>query len=248
MSAPVTRRRALVASAAAALGIGAGVAPALAAPAAVPAVSPETKALQAELARLSREYRVACREADEVSERVEYPDPPEALYVRPGDRSLFMRQPEPSWSDKANGRDWWADPRTVEHLRNDAFRRLDGLGCPAACARRDEILAAIERWEAEDTAAEDAVGYTAAQDRFDAASAAYRAFRIRLVEMRTDDPDALTVKALAIVDLCDRSEARLDSLIARAMERDSGAHETALALSMARDFIALFGTSAWVSA
>lgn len=246
MSAALTRRRALLGTAAAAIGI--GVPAVVASAKAAPAVSPEAKVLQAELARLSCEYRTASREADEAGQRVDYPDPPEALYVRPDDRRLFARQPEPSWSDKADGRDWWADHETVERLRGASFAYLSGAQCPAACARRDEVVAAADAWRAADKAAEDAAGWTAAQERFDAASTAYAEFRARLVEMRTDDPEVLTVKALVIVDRCSRSADRLDALIAQAMKRECGADETSLALSMARDFIGLFGHSVWVSA
>ena len=248
MSPAVTRRRALATSAAAAIGLGVPMVAAAAAPAVVQAVSPEVASLQEEAGRLSSAYRRACREADETSLRVEYPDPPEALYVRPGDRRLFLREPEPSWSDKAEGRDWWANFTTIGHLREDRFRNLDGRACQMACARRDEVVGAYEAWQAADAAAEDAVGHTAAQTRFETACAAYSEFRARLVAMRTDDPEVLTVKALVIVDRCGRKSDRLDTLIERAVEQDGQADEVALALSMARDFIGLCGHSAWVSA
>lgn len=243
MRAAVTRRSALRGSAVAALGLVAGVAPALAVastPSAASSISSEAAALQAELARLSSTYRRACRESDAVSQAMVDFEPPEALYARPGDAQLLWgRIPVKSWQDP--DRYWFCDEDLVGRLRADPFHHLDGSPTLGA-ARRDEIVNAWDGWQAAQKAAEDASGLTAAEERFEAAFAAYAEFRVRLVEMRTDDPEILTVKALCIADLCGRAAERLGSGISRALKRDAGAYEDALALSLARDFLGLMGT------
>ncbi len=205
-----------------------------------PPISVEAKALQTELALLSSTYRRACREADAANDATADVDPPEALYARTGDMQvLFGRFPVESWASP--GRRWYADADLIEKLRADPFHTLAGTPTKGA-ARRDEIVAAWDRWQAARDAADDASGYTAAQERFEVAQADYEAFRVRLVEMRTDDPEVLTVKALALADLCRRDPSALDACIERAIKRDVGAYRDALALSLARDFLGLMGT------
>ena len=165
MSGAPTRRRLLAGSAAAALGLAAGVAPASASastPAIASNVSAEAAALQTELARLSSTYRRACREADEANAATADVEPPEALYARPGDaRLLWGRIPVESWS--APGRYWFGDEDLVDRLRVDPFRYLDGSPT-AGAARRDEIVGAWDSWRAAQKAAEDASGHTAAEE------------------------------------------------------------------------------------
>ncbi len=50
------------------------------------------------------------------------------------------------------------------------------------------------------------------------------------------------MKALCIADLCRGRADRLGYGIERALKRDTGAYEDALALSLARDFLGLMGT------
>ncbi len=254
MSGALTRRRALLGSAAAAIGLGvpaaiaattpaiAATTPAIAAttPAIAQATSPEAAALQAELCRLSSAYRQACREVDEASDRTADVAAPEELFAQPDDMQLLWgRFPVDSWASP--GRRWYADADLIERLRADPFRTLAGTPTKGA-ARRDEIVTAWDRWQAARNAADDASGYTAAQERFEVAQAAYEAFRLRLVEMRTDDPEVLTVKALALADLCRGDPSALDACIERAIKRDVGPYRDALALSLARDFLGLMGT------
>lgn len=205
-----------------------------------PPVSAEAAELREELCRLSSTYRRAAREADEAQEATAEVEPPEALYARAGDaQALWGRIPERSWAQE--GRYWFGAPDIVEKLRADPLRYLDGSPSPGA-ARRDEIVAAWDGWRADTRAAEDASGYTEAQARFDAAYEAYEAFRLRLVEMRTADPEVLTVKAMALADLCRGNGPPLDNDIALALKRDHGAYRDALALSMARDFLGMLDT------
>ncbi len=87
---------------------------------------------------------------------------------------------------------WYADADLIEGMRGDSFRKLASTPTKGA-ARRDEIVTAWDRWQAARNAADDASGYTAAQERFGVARAAYEASRVRLVELRSDDPEVLTV-------------------------------------------------------
>ncbi len=243
MSAVPTRRGVLTGSAAAALGLASGVASTSASastPAVASNVSAEAAALQTELAHLSSTYRRACREADEASAATVDAEPSEALYARPGDAQLLWgRIPVESW--QTPGRYWFCDEDLVDRLKADPFRCFDGSPT-AGAARRDEIVSAWDAWRAAQATAEAASGLTAAEERFAAAYAAYGEFRTRLVEVQTEDPEILTVKALCIADLCRGSADRLGYGIKRALERDVGAYEDALALSLARDFLGLMGT------
>ncbi len=204
-----------------------------------PPISVEAKALQAELARLSSTYRRACQEADATNDATVEVDPPEALFWQPGDNDkLWGRCPVESWASP--GRHWYADADLIERLRADPFHTLAGTPMKGA-ARRDEIVEAWDGWRANVKAAEDSSGYTAAEARYEAARDAYADFRAHLVELRTDDPEVMTVKALAIADLC-RGTKRFEACIAAEIKEWCGAYEGALSLSLARDFIGLLGT------
>ena len=206
---------------------------------AAPIVSVEAATLKEDLVRLSSTYRMACHEADVLNEATPDVDPPEALFAQPGDvQMLWGRFPVESWAFP--GRYWFGDDKLIDRLRTDPFRYLDGSPT-AGAARRDEIVGAWDRWQEEKKATEDASGYTAAQERFEAAFEAYEALRVQLVEMRTSDPEVLTVKALAIADMIRGRTRGLDGNIKQAMERDGGAQDDALALSLVRDFLGLIG-------
>ena len=239
MRASLSRRNALRGSLAASLGLVAGVAPTDAHP--VSSMSAEATALRVEFDRVSTEYRAACRATDEAADFIAYPDAPEEIFARPGDfHRLRCCTPDKSWEF---GRLWYGEPENIERLRGGSFRFLSGRIDQEGATRRDEIVGAWDRWAAARAAAEDACGYTASQARFDAACNAYDAFRMRLVDLRTTDPAVMALKAMVVVELVRGAETLLDRRIEQAIERQYGPEESALSLSLTRDFVALLGTA-----
>ncbi len=144
------------------------------------------------------------------------------------------------WSGKGH---WYGKEEKIERLRAEPYPLYPVPGGGpnvAARVRRDEIVDAYDRHKAAEKLAEDASGQTAAQADWDEASEAYDAFRRRLIEMRTADPDVIRLKAAVVLERYDNDLEYFDKDLSRVLRHD-GPEEEALCFSLMRDMVAQVG-------
>ncbi len=105
---------------------------------------------------------------------------------------------------------------------------------------------AWDRWHADKNAAKDASGETAALAEYDAVGDEHDAFVLRLVYLKTADPDVMKIKAALCLDAW-RDVERFDNAVRRVAE-DSEDIEDALSISLMRDLMAQLGGAHRVTA
>ncbi len=240
MNAPVTRRALLGATAAiGAVGLPAAAMPVLASP--TPTASATASALHDEFRAVAHRHRVAMGRFNEAEAATVYLAEPEALMARPDDgQVLRWHFWDRHWSGKGH---WYGKEEKIERLRAEPYPLYPVPGGGpnvAARVRRDEIVDAYDRHKAAEKLAEDASGQTAAQADWDEASEAYDAFRRRLIEMRTADPDVIRLKAAVVLERYDNDLEYFDKDLSRVLRHD-GPEEEALCFSLMRDMVAQVG-------
>ena len=155
----------------------------------------------AELIALGREWQAAadhcdraCDALDAAGERLRDINPPEALFRRPSDSIAFT-----SVAHRFRETRWLWFPRdSVEDLRTYAFVNPWGDPLVRDQARRDEIVAAYDAWRAEIAADQQATGYTAAFEVYEAAIDVSHQLRQRIIAMRATTLAGVMVKARVI--------------------------------------------------
>jgi hypothetical protein len=208
------------------------VAPALAAPASDPAITELARLYEETWARL-----MTAMDAFNAAEgRLARPAMPEALYAREDERAADMSgmvRREPS------GRRYYVKT-AVEAMRGWKVEWSAPLYLPT-WERRDEIVGVWDAWQAAQKAAEDAAGYTEANEAYGAALNADDAVRLRIINFRSTDPAVLRLKLRAMADSAGHLE-NLDGAIAFGIEQH-GPSEDEFALSIARDLCAVHGVT-----
>ena len=157
--------------------------------------------LDAELIALGHEWQAAadhcdhaCDALDAAGERLRDIHPPEALFRRPSDSIAFTSVAHP-YRDM---RRLWFPRDSVEDLRIYAFVNPWGDPLVADQARRDEIVAAYDAWRAEISADQQATGYTSAFEVYEAAVAASRQLRLRIIAKPAITLAGVMVKARVV--------------------------------------------------
>ncbi len=239
MSAVVTRRRALLGSAAAAIGI--GVPATIASPAeAATAASPEAAALLREFHDVAGRFNAAGERLDKVITATARVPEPEALFARGQDFwTLGCIPARRHWMGQ---RYTYGEDKLIAELR----ALPDGDGDRGRADRRDELVNAWDRWHADKNAAKDASGETAALAEYDAVGDEHDAFVLRLVYLKTANPDVMKIKAALCLNAW-RDVERFDNAVRRVAE-DSEDIEDALSISLMRDLMAQLGGAHRVTA
>ena len=187
-----------------------GLAATVAIPATVSARAADATEPDAELIALGQEWATSREQLDAAWEAHEDacdrwdggPPPAAELFVRKFDSPLSYSAVRYN-ADKVR---WYGRPEIVERLRNlhleavPEIHRTDGTLQPAvpdlkARARRDEIMAAYERWQADRAVVAEACGLTAATARTDAEIEVNSAVRRRIIKTRATTLAGMLVKA-----------------------------------------------------
>ena len=155
----------------------------------------------AELVALGREWQAAddhcdhaCDALDAAVERLRDIDPPEALFRRRSDSIAFTSVAHRFRDTKR----LWFPRNAVEELRTYAFVNPWGDPLVDDRARRDEIVAAYDAWRAEISADQQATGYTSAFEVYEAAVAASRQLRLRIIAKPAITLAGVMVKARVV--------------------------------------------------
>ena len=242
MSGSLSRRTALGGSLAASLGLMVGSASAAVAgdfPSTGRAMSAEAAALQAEFETTAKRHRRALERCDEADEAMVWPEIPDALFWKSADRAFFaFALPG---RERCSERRWWGFSDDLEGLQGRQLAFVNGSPIRDARARRDEIVAADCAYRAAVAAAELAAGMPAAEAEYEEAAGAFFDFTDRLIALRTDDPDVMGLKALALVEVA-RRQGGHEKLIERTIADESN-QAMCLGASLLRDFIEQLGTA-----
>ena len=231
-SAPETRltRRSLFPSIAAAMTVGA--ASGTAGAAASPHPDAELLALFDEWQKQAKSCDAATQLEIEAEDRCVWPEPPEAIFARPGDRGLLLMDPP-----IRRGRGWWF-PET-QYLR-EAFSNCD-LGQRIFQDRRNranEIVAACDKWEEARARAAHESGFADVEAEAARLYGANNVLRERILEARASTLDGLLAKA-RVVRWCytGTHEHFLEQIADDIEERGAGDH--GISLSIVRDLICM---------
>ena len=234
MNALVTRRGLLGATAA----VGAVAFPAAASATASTAggISAEATALLREFHDVAARFNAAGDRIDQTTSATVRVPEPEALFARADDFwVLGCISPERHWA----GQRWtYGESGCIAQLRE----LPTDDGDKKRADRRDEIVGAWDRWHAEKAAARDASGETEASDRYREVGDKHDALLLRLVHMRTADPDIMKLKAGAVLNLWGGEPDRFDRALARVLKHDD-IDEIPLSISLMRDMMAQLGAA-----
>lgn len=194
----------------------------------------------AELIALGREWQSAddhcdhaCDALDAAAERLRDIDPPEALFRRRSDSIAFTSVAHRFRDTKR----LWFPRDAVEELRTYAFVNPWGDPLVDDRARRDEIVAAYDAWRAEISADEQVMGYTAAFLTYEAAVAACRQLRLRIMSKPAATLAGVMVKARVIERAYDGLD-ELRELVAHSHEQGASDAD-AMATSAIVDLLAM---------
>ena len=180
----------------------------------------------------------------------ELPDPPEALFRRPGDLRCFYGFTGSVQHE--SGRRWYGDDRSLAYLRersftdwvpgksdNDEDVPLVEVPAERANRRREEILAAWEQWQAEIARMDEQSGYAAALAAREAARDLAHDLRATVIETPATTLQGLRLKAEVALGSCfSTAEEWLEEL-------DEGmASPEQIAATICVDLLAIVGAAA----
>lgn len=239
--APMPRRALLAGLAASPAAITLAIAPAPAM--AHPAATAARAAVLAKVVELTQLYDAAMKRSATALEAMDVAD---GRLIKPPIPGVLFQQPDDPLDGyvtadrRHDGRLWYGSAMKVDQLRRWPMVEM---GWEVEHARRVEIVAAYDRWQADVVAAEDAAGVTAAKAEYKAAiHDEEKPIRQRILELRSSEPAALRLKVRAYLDVLGALnwQGMLDDDVARGVEQENGPWESAMAASILRDVVTAY--------